>query len=102
MRKLLATKEFKSELVREYSMLPNVIPIGMADNIMELWVGDDGSGAIIWNWDLEDGSDGGEEDMGLQWNFDKTVTDYDGVFELPEQAIELLKENGFNTEEVEV
>ena len=32
----------------------------------------------------------------------KNVTGYDGVFELSEQAIKLLKENGFNTEEVEL
>jgi hypothetical protein len=29
------------------------------------------------------------------------VTDFDGVFELPKEAIELLKENGFDTSEVE-
>jgi len=29
------------------------------------------------------------------------VTDYDGVFSLPRGVIELLKENGYNTEEVE-
>lgn len=97
MRKHLATKEFKTELVREYSMLPNVVPIGMADNTMELWVGDDGSGCIVWNWELEDGSDADEEVIGLMWDFDKTITDYDGVFELPLEAIELLKENGFNS-----
>ena len=101
MRKLLATKEFKSELVREYSWSPHPYPVGMADNVMELWVGDDGTGCIIWNWEVEDGSDYDEEVIGLWWNFDKTITDFDGVFEIPDQAIDLLKENGFNTEEVE-
>jgi len=32
----------------------------------------------------------------------KKITDCDGVFELPKQAIEFLKENGFDTSEVEV
>lgn len=31
----------------------------------------------------------------------KKVVDYDGVFELPIQAIQLLKKNGFNTKDVE-
>lgn len=33
-------------------------------------------------------------------NGKKIVTGYDGVFELPEQAIELLEKNGFNCDEV--
>jgi hypothetical protein len=35
------------------------------------------------------------------WHEDKRVTDYDGVFELPQEAIDLLKENGFDTTDVE-
>ena len=31
----------------------------------------------------------------------KTLRDYDGVFQLPDEAIELLKDNGFNTEYAE-
>jgi hypothetical protein len=31
----------------------------------------------------------------------KKIIDYDGVFELPKQAIDLLKKNGFDTSEVE-
>lgn len=34
------------------------------------------------------------------YDADKVVSDYDGVFELPEQAIQLLEKNGFNCEEV--
>ena len=33
---------------------------------------------------------------------DKVVNDYDGVFELSEDIIEFLEENGFNCEEVKV
>ena len=35
------------------------------------------------------------------WFEGKTVVDYDGVFALPNGVIELLKENGYNTEEVQ-
>jgi len=50
-----------------------------------------------------------EETGGQDWHaegglwFDNwEVTDYDGVFSLPSGVIELLKENGYNTEEVAV
>jgi hypothetical protein len=49
-----------------------------------------------------------EDNEGQDWHaegglwFDNwEVTDYDGVFSLPKGVIELLKENGYNTEEVE-
>jgi hypothetical protein len=35
------------------------------------------------------------------WTAGKKVTDYDGVFELPKQAITLLKRNGYDTSGVE-
>lgn len=31
---------------------------------------------------------------------DKVITDYDGVFELPRQAIDMLKANGFTSTEI--
>ena len=49
-----------------------------------------------------------EDNEGQDWHaegglwFDNwEVTDYDGVFSLPKGVIELLKENGYNTEKVE-
>ena len=44
-----------------------------------------------------------EETGGIDWHAEGGlwVTDYDGVFRLPNGIIELLKENGYNTEEVE-
>lgn len=35
------------------------------------------------------------------WFDGRNVVEYDGVFRLPNGVIELLKENGYNTEEVE-
>jgi len=49
-----------------------------------------------------------EDENGQDWHAEgglwfegKTVVDYDGVFALPNGVIELLKENGYNTEEVD-
>jgi hypothetical protein len=39
------------------------------------------------------------EHIGL-WFRDKSLVDYDGVFELPEQVITWLNEMGYNTEEI--
>jgi hypothetical protein len=35
------------------------------------------------------------------WAVGNKVTEYDGVFSLPKEAIKLLKDNGFDTSEVE-
>jgi len=44
------------------------------------------------------------EHIGIEWDLNgdgkKIVTGYDGVFELPEQAIQLLEKNGFDCGEV--
>jgi hypothetical protein len=64
---------------------------------MELFIHDDstpetGSGSIEWiveEFDMV-------EHIGLIWE-NNTLEDYDGVFELPEQAAKLLKYYGVNT-----
>ena len=102
--KVVAKKEFESELFLEYSSTPNRTSLGMAKNTMTFYINDDGSrGAIEWEYDIVSNNDteddGGAEDIGL-W-FDegtKELRDYDGVFELPKQAIELLEENGYNAD----
>ena len=52
-------------------------------------------------YDEESGGDDWHAEGGL-WFDNKEVTDYDGVFSLPSGVLELLKENGYNTEEVDV
>jgi len=65
---------------------------------MELYVeGDDGA-YILWCIDEENG-DLDEICIGLEIE-GKDVIGYDGVFELPIQAQELLKNNGYNLEEL--
>ena len=41
------------------------------------------------------------EHIGLVYNKDKRVVDYDGVFSIPEEGIKFLNSLGFNTEDVE-
>lgn len=52
-------------------------------------------------FDEETGGNEWHAEGGL-WFEGKNVTDYDGVFALSSGVIELLKENGYNTEEVDV
>lgn len=51
-------------------------------------------------YDEKTGGDEWHAEGGL-WFEGKDVIDYDGVFALAGGVIELLKENGYNTEEVE-
>lgn len=41
------------------------------------------------------------EHIGLIYDENKRITDYDGVFSVPQEAIQMLKDNGFNTEDIE-
>ena len=57
-----------------------------------------------YGWfEIYDEESGGDEwhAEGSLWFDNKDVTDYDGVFSLPSGVLELLKENGYNTEEVQ-
>jgi len=96
MKKQVATKQFKSEIFREYSSTPKIEPLGKADNEMVLYMSDDNQeGFIEWVIDYEDG---GQDvvDIGLWFTPHKELKDYDGVFSLCKQAIEFLEEQGFN------
>lgn len=80
-------------------------PQGEHESTMELYQhpGNYKQGLLIGiEWVVE--TLGWAEQIGIEWGFDnfgkKVVTGYDGVFELPEQAIQLLERNGFNCEEV--
>ena len=91
-----ATKQFKSEIFREYSCSPIPEPLGMANNIMTLYMSDDLlEGFIEWEIEYENG-DYDVVDIGLWFTPHKELRDYDGVFSLSEKAIEFLEEQGFN------
>jgi hypothetical protein len=92
--KLIDEKKFKSRVVKE-TAYGIVNDYGMKNNTMQLVRTGDNL-QIEWNvGDDEDYVEIGIETVG------KDVTGYDGVFELPKQALQLLKKNGYNTKEVE-
>jgi hypothetical protein len=98
MKKPLLTKEFTSPLVLEYSAGPSH-NLGVFHNRMSLIFDDPDYGhMIVWNY----GKKAPNEDetvIGLGLN-GRAVTDYDGVFELPREARELLIEAGFSLHEL--
>jgi len=96
----IAEKSFVSELVSETSMSPVATLLGKHKSTMTLYGYDDDPDYFFIEWDIA--SLETVESIGI-WCEDGTMIlrDYDGVFELPAQAIELLKENGFNTEYAE-
>ena len=97
MRTPLATIDFNSDLTVDNGIA--VRSIGKAKNKMNLHVDQDGrNGYIDWSYTLEYGTEG-EQNIGLLFT-GKTVTDFDGVFELPEEAVDLLKSAGFDCSQV--
>jgi hypothetical protein len=111
--KNVATKKFESVIALERSMSATKEILGKANNEMTLYISEDGlTGSIDWEYDLiqdddvdSDATDnwydddGGSVGIGL-WFDGKTVTDYDGVFEIPKQAVEMLEENGYNCDDI--
>lgn len=104
MTQLLATKEFSGEVVLERSITPTVEPLGVLLSTMNLYKLSDDRYTIEWDCYDKKGEYVTGAEIGIWTDPEDThvVTDYDGVFELPKEAIALLKENGFVTREVEV
>lgn len=96
----IAEKEFVAELVLETSMSSVATPLGKRKSTMTLYGFDEDPDYFFIEWDIPSLDEC--ENIGI-WCEEgtKTLRDYDGVFELPAEAIELLKENGFNTEYAE-
>jgi hypothetical protein len=91
----IATLEFEAELVREYSAVPDVETLGRRRQRMTLYLRDEGHGLIEW----EAGEDGEGAAIGLIFE-GRRVVDYDGVFELPMQAVKLLEAAGYDPAEM--
>lgn len=95
--KVIATKTFTSPIVLERSITPILEQMGEHEYTMELYEFENGAYAIEWDIPTL------EETVLIGiWVYPKTkiVSDYDGVFELPKEAIKLLEENGFNCEKI--
>lgn len=94
--KEIAVWHFSSEIFKEYSASHVRISLGMAENNMTLYLNDDKlNGCIDWEIDYADG-DGDTVSIGLWFNDKGELTDYDGVFSLPNEAISFLETRGFN------
>lgn len=91
--KLIETIKFNTELVLERSCTSVLQPLGSHDSEMSLY--HDGENRGFIEWDIPSLNE--VVGIGLWFN-GKELTDYDGVFSLPEQAIALLEKNGFNAE----
>jgi hypothetical protein len=92
--------EFTSHVVREHSMLAHADSLGVQKSRMTLMRGQNPDMPYFIEWEIP----GIEEyvEIGIfvkPWH-SKKVVDYDGVFELPKQAVALLKKNGFDVSEV--
>lgn len=96
--KKIAEKEFVAQLVSETTA--GAIPLGRHKSTMTLYGFDEDPDYFFIEWDIPALDDC--ENIGI-WCEEgtKTLRDYDGVFQLPDEAIELLKSNGFNTEYAE-
>jgi hypothetical protein len=90
----IVEKTFISELIREWSY--GVVPIGKHKSTMTLYRSGIEEYFIEWDVPALDES----YEIGLKIEGQKVVG-YDGIMSLPEQAINLLKEQGFDTQEVE-
>lgn len=84
--------KFRSPINREYSALPNVIPLlEDTESVMDININEDGTGFVEWDIEELDECEG----IGL-WFKGNELTDYDGVFEMPAQLVEYLETLGYN------
>lgn len=96
MTELVAKIEFESPINRE-TIYSNT-RIGYGKSTMDLYKHDGEHYTIEWCYLVGTGD---EDSVGIGiWTRDKVVTDYDGVFELSKQAIQLLNDYGLDTSEL--
>ena len=90
----IATITFKTPVYRESSMVSTATHLGEHQATLTLYINDqDGTKGSL---ELDIPGCGEYADIGLWFDDDKkTLVDYDGVFSLPPQGIQLLRDNGF-------
>jgi hypothetical protein len=91
--KPVASKTFTSELIKEGSWGER--DLGTFESTMDLYEMEGDAGRLYIEWEVPDLDE--FEEIGI-WvemvDGKRTLRDYDGVFSLPEQAIELLESHG--------
>ena len=86
----LAEVTFKAEMIREGSWGQQ--DLGKHQSTMTLYAGD-GPGEAFIEWDIPSLEQ--TEEIGLTFDVERNLLDYDGVFSLPKEAIALLRKQGF-------
>lgn len=90
--KLIASKTFKSSLIMEGSWGEQ--SLGEHQSVMELYLTEDKTRGFI-EWDVADLQELTEIGLRFELYGDGMVlTDYDGVFSLPAEAVKMLEETG--------
>lgn len=96
----VAEKTFEAELVYEGSWGSR--DAGKHVSTMTLYFNKNNTGFIEWDIPALDDVENIDLTFELDLYGKRTLTDYDGVFSLPKEAVELLRENGIIvTEEFE-
>ena len=90
--------EFEAHLVREYSIVPNVDDLGFQKQTMELFTEtsdlSEGVGQIEWIVGVGTEDEDLAAYIGVYWDETNELIDYDGVFSLPIEAVQLLRKCG--------
>jgi hypothetical protein len=91
--KLIAKKVIDTEIVRENSY--SRTSLGSHTSTMELWKNEEGE--IYIEWDVPSLDETQYYGFTLEG---KTVLEFDGAISIPQEAIQLLEENGYNANEI--
>lgn len=86
---LIGTLKFSSPVNREYSSSAVMQPLGQHESTMELYQNEPNRYWIEWDIPTLEES----YEIGI-WCENGVLEDYDGLFSLPKQAIELLRAHG--------
>lgn len=90
---LLATKKFEAMVIKEYSITPAVQNLGNCFNELNLYKIDNREFFLEWFvMDLNNNEIESAE-IGIWVDDNNNVTDYDGIFSLPDEIVDLLKDN---------
>lgn len=98
--KKIATKNFTAELILERSISSVPTKIGKHDSSIDLYSFEEDPDYYLIEWDIP--TLDMVENIGI-WCEEgtKILRDYDGVFALPDEVLEMLREQGFDVEYAE-
>jgi len=95
-RKIIGVKKFKTQVTKDTSY-GQVADYGNVDNTMTLV---EGEKQLYIEWEVGEDGELDYAEIGID-TVGKKVTGYDGIFNLPKEAGQLLRRHGYDTKEVE-